>query len=170
MSVNECSTLGGVSLDQAASLVAAGVCAYEVVTTTTVSPLSAPSNFSSSGMVAAASCYNNVSFSQSMYLQSLLFGILWRADNSATGVADTHCGLVQYQSVTCSQHGVGYAVTFTWCGAWPQKWSTYAYTYVNYGSNFTVSVLANGVPISFDHGLREGYNPYNNTNYNFFSW
>ena len=105
-----------------------------------------------------------------MYLQSLLFGILWRADNSATGVADTHCGLVQYQSVTCSQHGVGYAVTFTWCGAWPQKWSTYAYTYVNYGSNFTVSVLANGVPISFDHGLREGYNPYNNTNYNFFSW
>lgn len=102
-------------------------------------------------------------------VQSIFWGILWSATANATGYGDS-CGRVKWTSVTCDQHGIGYAVRIDWCGAYPGTLAWYPYTTTNMGLNITVSAVANGTPISYSHGARNGFNPYTGTQYGFFVW
>lgn len=102
-------------------------------------------------------------------VQSVLWGFFWSASANATGYGDS-CGRVMWTSVTCDQHGIGYAVQVDWCGAYPGRWAWYAYTSSNIGLNITVSAVVDGTPISWTHGVRNGFNPYTGTQYGFFAW
>jgi hypothetical protein len=102
-------------------------------------------------------------------VQSVFWGVFWSATANATGYGDS-CGRVMWTSVTCDQHGIGYAVRIDWCGAYPGRWAWYAYTSSNIGLNITVSAVANGTPISWTHGARNGFNPYTGTQYGFVAW
>ncbi len=57
-------------------------------------------------------------------VQSIFGGFLWSASANATGYGDS-CGRVMWTSVTCDQHGIGYAVRIDWCGAYPGRWAWY---------------------------------------------
>jgi hypothetical protein len=102
-------------------------------------------------------------------VQSILWGFFWSASANATGYGDS-CGRVMWTSVTCDQHGIGYAVSIDWCDAYPGRWAWYAYTSTNIGLNITVSAVADGTPIAWTHGARDGFNPYTGTQYGFFAW
>ncbi len=102
-------------------------------------------------------------------VQSIFGGFFWSASANATGYGDS-CGRVMWTSVTCDQHGIGYAVRIDWCGAYPGRWTWYGYTSTNFGLNITVSAVANGTPIAWTHGARNGFNPYTGSQYGFFYW
>lgn len=102
-------------------------------------------------------------------VQSIFGGFFWSASANATGYGDS-CGRVMWTSVTCDQHGIGYAVHVDWCGAYPGRWTWYGYRSTNFGLNITVSAVANGTPIAWTHGARNGFNPYTGSQYGFFYW
>lgn len=107
--------------------------------------------------------------SEQAAVQSLFWGAFWSAKATATGYGDS-CGRVKWTSVTCDQHGIGFSVRIDWCGAYPKKWTWYRYTETNFGLNITVSAIANGTPIAFTHGARNGFNPYTGKQYGYFYW
>jgi hypothetical protein len=102
-------------------------------------------------------------------VQSIFGGFFWSASANATGYGDS-CGRVMWTSVTCDQHGIGYAVHIDWCGAYPGQWTWFGYRSTNFGLNITVSAVANGTPIAWTHGARNGFNPYTGSQYGFFYW
>jgi hypothetical protein len=107
--------------------------------------------------------------SEQAAVQSVFWGAFWSAKATATGYGDS-CGRVLWTSVTCDQHGIGFSVRIDWCGAYPQRWTWYRYTDTNFGLNITVSAIANGTPIAFTHGARNGFNPYTGKPYGYFYW
>jgi len=102
-------------------------------------------------------------------VESLFWGLVWSASANATGYGDA-CGRVMWTSVTCDQHAVGYTVSIDWCGAFPELWTWNPYTTTNIGTNITVSAVAEGIPIVFTHGARNGFDPYAGTPYGAFVW
>ena len=64
----------------------------------------------------------------------------------------------------------GYTVSIDWCGAFPELWTWNPYTTTNIGTNITVSAVAEGIPIVFTHGARNGFDPYAGTPYGAFVW
>ncbi len=121
-------------------------------------------------MQGATTCRTTwVITSERATVQSILGGFFWSASANATGYGDS-CGRVMWTSVTCDQHGIGYAVHVDWCGAYPKRWAWYGYTSTNFGLNITVSAVANGTPIAWTHGARNGFNPYTGSQYGFFYW
>ncbi len=151
-----------------------GTCTAELTLEVTASPV-APTTKSlapvgGERLTTSSSCtvtWNITSLRATV--QSIFGGFFWSASASATGYGDS-CGRVLWTSVTCDQHGIGYAVRIDWCGAYPGRWAWYGYTSSNVGLNITVSAVANGTPIAWTHGARNGFNPYTGTQYGFFAW
>ncbi len=122
------------------------------------------------GVALASSCTTTwIITSERATVQSIFGGFFWSASANATGYGDS-CGRVMWTSVTCDQHGIGYSVRIDWCGAYPRRWVWYPYTTTDFGLNITLSAVANGVPISWTHGARNGFNPYTGSQYGFFAW
>lgn len=159
----------GRSLSASAGHDPAGGCTATVTFEMTASGV--PSTVAATGVSSTASTCSITwaIISLRATVQSIFGGFFWSATANATGYGDS-CGRVLWTSVTCDQHGIGYAVSIDWCGAYPGRWAWYPYTSSNIGLNITLSAVANGVPISWTHGARNGFNPYTGTQYGFFAW
>lgn len=60
---------------------------------------------------------------------------------------------------SCSYWAVLVGIDITWCGAW-NSGDWYNLGYMDVGFNFQVSLIANGVPVSVPHWMRESINDY----------
>ena len=111
----------------------------------------------SAGAVAAASCYVPSGYTHcgSTWVKSQSILLLWSVTATAGYVRNASTGKVAWQWVTCTQSAIGYTVTITWCGSYHSGLRD-----TNFGSNFDVSFVYKGSPITVSHGIRGSINGY----------
>jgi hypothetical protein len=122
--------------------------------------------------VASAGCAIYGYFTTSVSAQSTGWGFFWHVKATATGAVET-CGgtrYIEWTSVTPDSGWIGFPVSIQWCGAWPNTWVFYDYRQTNYGANYTVTAVANGVPIAQSHGIRASWSPNTLSQYGAFGW
>jgi hypothetical protein len=107
------------------------------------------------GIVAAASCYVPSGYTHcgSTWVKTTSILLLWSVTSRATYVRNSYTGKVSWQSVTCTQSAIGYTIKINWCGSYHNGLPD-----TNYGSNFDVSFIWEGSPITVSHGHRASIN------------
>ena len=111
----------------------------------------------SGGATALASCYVPSGYTHcgSTWVKSQSILLLWSVTASAGYARNASTGKVAWQWVTCTQSAIGYTVTITWCGSYHSGLRD-----TNFGSNFDVSFVYKGSPITVSHGVRGSINGY----------
>ncbi|OGO53256.1 MAG: hypothetical protein A2V84_08945 [Chloroflexi bacterium RBG_16_70_13] len=119
------------------------------------------------GVAMAAACYVPPSYTHcgSTWVKSQSILLLWSVTATATYVRNSSTGKVSWTSVTCTQSAIGYTVTITWCGSYHSGLPD-----TNYGSNFDVSFIWKGSPITVSHGMRASVNGYTGSSCCLQSW
>lgn len=119
------------------------------------------------GITAAAGCYVPAGYTHcgSTWVKSQSILLVWSVTATATFVRNSSTGKVSWQSVTCTQAAIGYTVTIHWCGSYHNGLPD-----TNYGSNFDVSFIWKGSPITVSHGMRGSINGYTGSSCCLQSW
>jgi len=120
---------------------------YELISYGTGSPVG--------NVVAAAACYVPPGYTHcgSVWIKSQ--SLLWSVTSTAGYARNSSTGKVQWQWVTCTKTAFGFVVTITWCGSYHNGLPD-----TNFGSNFDVSFIFEGSPITVSHGHRASINGY----------
>jgi len=107
------------------------------------------------GVSPAATCYVPPGYTHcgSMWVKSQ--SLLWSVTSTAGYARNSSTGKVRWQWVTCTKAAIGFVVTLTWCGSYHNGLPD-----TNFGSNFDVSAVVEGSPITFSHGHRASINGY----------
>lgn len=100
---------------------------------------------------AAAPCYVPPGYTHcgSAWVKQTSIRLVWSVTATATYARNSSTGKVSWQSVTCTQYAIGYTVKINWCGSYHNGLPD-----TNFGSNFDVSFLFEGSPITVSHGIR----------------
>lgn len=102
---------------------------------------------------AAVACYVPPGYTHcgSAWVKSQ--SLLWNVTSTATFVRNASTGKVVWQSVTCTKAAFIVVITITWCGSYHNGLPD-----TNFGSNFDVSALIEGSPLTVSHGHRASIN------------
>jgi hypothetical protein len=112
----------------------------------------------SDGVQASATCYVPAGYTHCGSVAVQLHAIIpqaWSVTATATYVRNSSTGKVSWQSVTCTQWAFGFTVKINWCGSYHNGLPD-----TNFGSNFDVSAVWEGSPITASHGVRASINGY----------